>query len=218
MKIKLFLFLFLLTVSQNAFPQNSEIKTRPQAYLFSSGSGQTEPARREAYLFSGGSTTTRPEITRPRIVKIDEEKSSEYVDFAPNPNLSLERQAFDLINLQRARLNLRLLTWSDEIAKVARIHSENMANYNFFSHADLRGLRVDDRADIFGVRKWRAIGENIAYNRGYDNPVEFAVERWMKSTSHRENLLNNRWRESGIGIAVTKDGTYYFTEVFLQRK
>jgi uncharacterized protein YkwD len=48
--------------------------------------------------------------------------------------------------------------------------------------------------------------------------VEFAVERWMKSPKHRENLLSSRWKESGIGIAVTGNGTYYFTEVFLLRK
>ncbi len=218
MKIKLFLFLFLLTFSPNIFSQNLEIEIRPQAYLFSSGNQLTETVRREAYLFSNNSAAAKSEITRPRIVKTDEVKSSDYFDFAVNSNFKLEREAFELINQQRAKLNLKSLTWSDEVAKIARTHSENMANFNFFSHSDLNGLRVDDRADIFGVRKWRAIGENIAYNRGYENPAEFAVERWMKSVSHRENLLNSRWKESGIGIAVTKNGTYYFTEVFLLRK
>jgi uncharacterized protein YkwD len=77
---------------------------------------------------------------------------------------------------------------------------------------------VNDRADSFGISKWRAVGENIAYNRGYANPIEFAVDRWMHSPGHRENILNARWKESGIGIAITQDGAYYFTQVFLQRK
>ena len=78
---------------------------------------------------------------------------------------------------------------------------------------------VDDRADSAGIKNWKRIGENIAYNRGYDNPVEFAVLRWMQSQSHRENLLSEKWKESGIGIAIAADGkTYYFTQVFMLRK
>ena len=67
------------------------------------------------------------------------------------------------------------------------------------------------------LKKWRGIGENIAYNRGYDKPAGFAVERWMKSTSHRKNALNKRWEESGIGVAIGDDGiTVYFTQIFLE--
>jgi len=216
MKNKFLLFVLLLAISQSAFPQTSETENRPKAYLFSSGEKQTETARpKTAYLFSSG--ITDGDATRLRTVKTVREKSIKEIVAAAELNLSLERQAFDLINQQRAKLNLKMLKWSDEVAKIARVHSENMANFNFFSHSDLNGLLVNDRADVFGVKHWRAIGENIAYNRGYDNPVEFAVKRWMESASHRENLLSSRWKESGIGIAVTKDGAYYFTEVFLQR-
>jgi uncharacterized protein YkwD len=133
-------------------------------------------------------------------------------------NFEFERKAFEEINQQRASSKLQPLVWSDDAAKIARIHSENMANFKFFSHEGLDGSMVNDRADSFGVNKWRAIGENIAYNRGYANPIESVVEQWMKSTGHRENILNGRWKESGIGIAITADGTYYFTQVFVQRK
>lgn len=229
MKNKLFLFLFLLTISQNIFSQTPEAEKRPQAYLFSSGdktiaSGKKTPVEsttttvrpQQAYLFSSGIVDRSN--TRPRIVQTNQKNPSENFSLKADTKFSLERQAFELINQQRARLNLELLTWSDEVANIARKHSEDMATFNFFSHTDLNGLMVNDRADMFGVSKWQAIGENIAYNRGYNNPVEFAVERWMQSPSHRDNLLNSRWKESGIGIAVTDNGTYYFTEVFLLRK
>lgn len=212
MKIKLFLFLFLLTFSASVFSQENSSATKPKAYLSSSGNKdirQTQP--RKSYIIGGA---TNGALTRPRIVK----------NFPANPvskvktDLSLERKAFALINDQRARLNLEPLVWSEDVAKIARLHSENMANFSFFSHTGIDGLMVNDRADECGVIKWRAIGENIAYNKGFENPVAFAVERWMQSPAHRENLLNSRWRESGIGIAITEDGTYYFTEVFLVRK
>lgn len=216
MKNKLFLLVFLLAVSQTIFSQTVETDKHPKAYLFSSGDKQVDQSRPKAYLFSSGEDKNK--ISRPRVFNNNPNKPIEDAVSNVNSNLSLERQAFDLINQQRAKLNLDLLVWSDDVARVARIHSENMANFNFFSHTDLNGLLVNNRADVCGIKKWQAIGENIAYNRGYKNPVEFAVERWMASDAHRENLLNSRWKESGIGISVTKDGTYYFTEVFLLRK
>ncbi len=194
MKNKFLLFLLVLTFSQTAFPQNAAGE-KPKAYLFSS-SGEN-----------------RSGLNRPRIYPSEPAKPAG----KSKATNALERRAFELINRQRATNGLESLTWSDDAARIARLHSENMANYNFFSHAGLDGSMVNDRADSFGVRKWRAIGENIAYNQGFENPVEFAVERWMQSPKHRDNLLNSRWKESGIGIAVTADGTYYFTEVFLAR-
>ncbi len=103
------------------------------------------------------------------------------------------------------------------MAKIARQHSENMATLKFFSHTGKDGLMVHDRADALGISNWRAIGENIAYNRGYDKPAEFAIERWMLSPAHRDNILSKMWKEAGIGAAIADDGAYYFTQVFVER-
>jgi uncharacterized protein YkwD len=155
--------------------------------------------------------------SRPRIYN-EIEKSHETVTKKAVTDFNLERKAFEQINQQRAAVGLQPLVWSDDATKIARIHSENMANLKFFSHKGSDGLLVNERADSVGINKWRAIGENIAFNQGYKNPIEFAVECWMKSNGHRENILNGRWKESGIGIAVTADGAHYFTQVFLERK
>lgn len=158
--------------------------------------------------------------TRPRIVP-EKTAKRDYVHTAlPKPETlpSLEREAFDLINARRAVQGLPQLTWSDEVAKVARVHSQNMAGHKFFSHQGLDGLMVNGRADQAGLSKWRSIGENIAFMRGYPNPAEFAVESWMDSTSHRTNLLRADWKESAIGVAQASDGSYYFTQVFLIRR
>ena len=130
---------------------------------------------------------------------------------------SAEREAFDLINRQRAAAGLDQLVWRDDLASLARIHSEDMAGRLFFSHRGSDGSMIDDRAEKFGLHRWLAIGENIAFTRGYDDPASFAVDRWMESTSHRENLLDKRWKETGVGVAILPDGTYYFTQVFLLR-
>lgn len=131
---------------------------------------------------------------------------------------SLEHSAFDQINQKRVENGLAPLVWSDAVAGIARIHSQHMAELSFFAHRDLEGKLVSDRADDAGLTKWRAIGENIAFNRGFSDPVGRTVELWLNSQSHRQNLMSENWKESAIGVAVGKDGSLYFTQVFLQRK
>jgi len=130
---------------------------------------------------------------------------------------SLERQAFDLINKKRTDAGLDPLVWSDDLAKLARLHSDDMAEQKYFSHKGSDGSMVDDRADRLGITGWSAIGENIAFERGFENAAEFTVESWMKSPPHKKNLLDQRWKETGMGVAILPDGTYYFTQVFLLR-
>ncbi len=129
---------------------------------------------------------------------------------------ALEKDTFALINEERANAGISLLNWSDKVAEVARLHSNNMAEYNFFSHRGLDGSMVDERAARFDVNAWRAIGENIAFLKGYDSPARVAVQKWLQSASHRSNLLDPRWSETAIGLAVSGDGKYYFTQVFIR--
>jgi uncharacterized protein YkwD len=157
-------------------------------------------------------------LVRKRVAQTEQVKKASVVKPSPEQIWDLEKLAFGLINQKRAESGLEPLAWSDEVAKIARLHSENMVKFNFFSHRGLDGKMVDGRADSLGITKWSAMGENIAYNRGFKNPIETAVEKWMLSEGHRENLLSERWKESAIGISVTDDGTYYFTQVFLKRR
>lgn len=131
---------------------------------------------------------------------------------------SIEQQVFALINAERSKMGLSELEWSESLAAVARLHSEDMANVKFFSHRGSDGSMVDDRADRLGLGAWRSIGENIAYMKGFDDPASLAVEKWLESPAHRKNLLGPNWKESAVGVAMTDDGTYYMTEVFLLRK
>lgn len=128
-----------------------------------------------------------------------------------------ERRAFDLINRERQRRGLSPLAWDGGLVRLARYHSQNMARGGFLSHVDREGLDLKARAQALGLHGWRTIGENIAYNQGYDDPTGFAVERWMVSEKHRENALSGEYTHAAVGIARTADGTYYFTQVFMRR-
>ena len=130
----------------------------------------------------------------------------------------VERSAFEMINQKRVEKGLKPLVWNDKVAAVARLHSQNMAEFAFFSHRGLDGKVVSDRADDLKLGIWDAIGENIAFNRGFEDPVTKAVTLWLGSATHYQNLMDANWKESAVGVAIAPDGSYYFTQVFLVRK
>jgi uncharacterized protein YkwD len=165
------------------------------------------------------SSATRPRISdnsksSPRAARNHSVKENEKVASA---NYSLERRAFDIINEQRQMQGLNPLRWSEDTARVARLHSENMARHKFFSHQGPNGSTLHSRARSLGVSGWYALGENIAFNKGFRKPVEMACQHWMSSRGHRENILGRGWTDSGIGVAVAPDGSHYFTQVFMTR-
>ena len=135
---------------------------------------------------------------------------------APAAN-SFERRAFELVNDERRARGQQPFVWDADLASLARQHSENMARQNFFAHAGPDGLDTADRAAVGGLCGWRAIAENIAYNQGFDDPAGFAVERWMVSQKHRDNILRAAFTHAGLGVSRAPDGRIFFTQVFVTR-
>jgi uncharacterized protein YkwD len=128
-----------------------------------------------------------------------------------------EREIFDLINEERRKKGLGELTWDASLSRLARDYSQKMARENFFSHYDGNGEAVDDRAKAMRIKNWSKIGENLFFCEGYDNPNATAVRGWMKSPTHRDNILDPDYNVSGIGVAQTASGKIYVTQVFLER-
>jgi uncharacterized protein YkwD len=210
---KLVLFLGIFAVlAANSLAQNTTTKRSSTHNEVKRLSGLEADLAR--YLEMDDEETPDP-LARPRYVKVKAAavKSSVVVNASTD-----ERTAFDLINDVRRENGLQPLVWNDEIAAISRVHSQNMAEYSFFSHKGLDSKMVSDRADELGSRQWRAIGENIAFNRGFQDPISKAVDLWLDSPSHRRNLLDPNWKESAVGIAVAGDGSYYLTQVFWVRK
>jgi uncharacterized protein YkwD len=135
---------------------------------------------------------------------------------ATKPN-DIEKRAFEQTNLARIKNGLPPLAWDGEVCRMARAHSENMSRQGFFSHATPEGLRLRDRARLVGIIHYSVLGENIAYNQGYEDPGAFAVERWMLSPKHRANILSTEFRAMAIGSFVAPDGSVYLTQTFITR-
>ena len=132
------------------------------------------------------------------------------------PN-DIERRAFEATNEIRIKNGLQPFAWDGDICRMARSHSESMSRQGYFSHVTPEGLRLRDRARVAGILRYDVLGENIAYNQGYDDPGAFAVERWMASTKHRANILSPEFRAMAIGSFVAPDGSVYLTQTFITR-
>ena len=135
---------------------------------------------------------------------------------AVEPN-EIEKRAFEQTNLIRVKNGLPALAWDGDVCRMARIHSESMSRQGYFAHVTPEGLRLRDRARLVGIVRYAVVGENIAYNQGYDDPGAFAVERWMTSEKHRANILSSEFKAMAIGSFVAPDGSVYLTQTFITR-
>ncbi len=183
--------------------------------LTSNAQGQSERPRPVARLVASANHTLAPEVTRPRTVALAHAPAAT-MPVAASAS-SDERRAFDLINAARRARGESPLVWDAELTRMARQHSQNMARQGFISHEGPDGRTVLQRAQAMGLRGWDALAENVAYNQGYDDPAGFAVERWLKSEKHRENVMHATFTHTGLGVARTADGRVYFTQVFVAR-
>ncbi len=120
------------------------------------------------------------------------------------------------INEERTNAGLPALSLNTELSSLARAHSVDMLSNNYFAHDNAAGCSSSCRLTNAGFL-WNMSGENIYVMSGYtiavDRVVEMAIESWMNSAGHRENILNPSFTEEGIGIAF--EGTkLYATEDF----
>ena len=126
---------------------------------------------------------------------------------------AIEKQVLDLVNAERAKYGLSALTWADDLANIARAHSQDMIRRNYFDHTDPDGRSPFDRLKNAGIR-YRYAAENIAY--GQKSPAA-VMNAWMNSSGHRKNILNANLKEIGVGAVSSSGGTIYWTQLFVAR-
>jgi len=135
-------------------------------------------------------------------------------ELVPQDLAALERATVIAINAERERYGLAPLDPLESLSDVARRHSADMAQRDFFSHRSPDGRETEDRVRSAGYG-FRALAENIFRGARMDDPVGEAVSSWMTSPGHRRNVLGEPFTHTGVGIAVDGRGALYFTQLFL---
>jgi len=103
------------------------------------------------------------------------------------------------INRTRAAHGLAPLRVDWNAQRAARAHSADMLRRGYFAH----GPYVQ-RLQRFGLRGPR-VGENIAWGAGTSSRPRAIVAMWLRSPTHRANLLRPGFRRIGI---ATPRGTF----------
>lgn len=126
----------------------------------------------------------------------------------------MEARVFAHVNAHRVSIGRPEFDASRALADIAREHSRAMASgRRGFGHEGFasRGKKV------IAVVPYSGFGENISRHRrsGAEVP-DAALQKWLGSEVHRKKVEGD-YDVSGVGAAVSEDGTWYLTQLFVLR-
>lgn len=101
-----------------------------------------------------------------------------------------------LTNIKRQENGLAPLTDNPVLDRAALAKGTDMVNKGYWAHVSPDGIQPWKFFTDFGYN-YRYAGENLA--RDFSDPTS-AVDAWMASPSHRENMLSSKYKEIGIGV------------------
>ncbi|MGX6608569.1 CAP domain-containing protein, partial [Micromonosporaceae bacterium Da 78-11] len=131
-------------------------------------------------------------------------------DVSSNLGSPVQQRVLALVNQNRRRGGCGALSLDRRLIAAANEHAADMARNQYFAHEDRAGTQAGDRVRGTGYR-WQRYGENIA--RGQRSPYD-VVQGWMRSPQHRQNIMDCRLREMGIGLALSRDHGPYWVQEF----
>jgi len=110
----------------------------------------------------------------------------------------LRDEAVAAVNRMRAERDLPPVASDPMLDEAAQRHAEDMLRRLYYSHRSPERTDPGERVTAAGYRGGDVISENIA--KGLFSPTE-VVERWMRSSGHRRNILRRGSIHSGLGVA-----------------
>ena len=122
---------------------------------------------------------------------------------------SFEVQTKDLVNTERTKNNLNILSYSEKATTSSRKHSEDMMIKNYFDHTNKENKSPFDRMEEEGIN-YKNAGENIA--AGQSSAI-YAHHAWMNSLGHRKNILGD-YKYIGVGVIFGGYYNIYYTQNF----
>lgn len=111
------------------------------------------------------------------------------------------------VNRERGSRNLALLNTNGLLSSAADYKAHDMITRKYFAHTDPEGQYIWPKIASLGYAPYSMLGENLA--------IEFystdsLVQAWMDSPTHRANILQEGFRDQGMGLAFgsTQNGEY----------
>ncbi len=118
------------------------------------------------------------------------------VDLVKADDKTMVREIINYTNQERVKEGLEQLMESGTLNKVADLKAQDMLGNNYFAHTSPTGVNPWYWFEKVGY-EYRFAGENL----GMDFKTAIAVhEAWMRSESHKENILSNKYKEIGVAV------------------
>ena len=175
------------------------------------GTPTDNPANSSDVAGAGASSATAPPVGR-ATTGFEQQLSSQFPSCDERLNVDRERdQLLQLVNQARGTAGLGAVRRNEVLERQASQYACEMIEGGFFSHINpITNSTLRERAEEFGY-DFRVIGENLAAGQ---ETVTQAFEDWMNSPAHRENILDPRFTELGIGIRTGGDYGVYWVQEF----
>jgi uncharacterized protein YkwD len=137
---------------------------------------------------------------------------------ASAPFVDLQQQMVEAVNTERIAQGLPPYEVDDELTTIAEAYARDMVVRDFFSHVTPEGKTLRDRYVEEGLTDAVRVGENIQRNtQPVSKTVQTALQWFMGSRPHRNNILHPHHNRIGIGIVEGPPGWYTFVLDFAQR-
>ncbi|MFP5343792.1 MAG: CAP domain-containing protein [Candidatus Limnocylindria bacterium] len=128
----------------------------------------------------------------------------------------LETQLTTLINAERQKAGLKPLRTDTYLAVIAGRRADRMRDANTLSHTV--GGNLSYQLAYYRVA-WYGYGENVGYTTAAwgSKAAESLVAMWLKSPSHRAQLLSATFNYIGVGMAYrSSNGRTFASTVFTE--
>ena len=110
-----------------------------------------------------------------------------------------------LINAERTRRGLRTMNASSLLSRAAAFHSADMVRRRYFAHVSPNGQTLRSRVARAGYRGFgrRAlVAEALGFGTDMFATPSKLVADLMRSGVHRAIVLDKRYRDVGVGLAL----------------
>jgi hypothetical protein len=110
-------------------------------------------------------------------------------------------KVLELVNTDRVAIGLPALTVNEHLVAAAEAKVRDMGEKQYFAHTSPEGKTPWKFIDEAGY-SYHYAGENLAIR--FTN-AEDEQQAWLNSPTHRANILNNKFLETGIAVWMAEE-------------
>jgi uncharacterized protein YkwD len=134
---------------------------------------------------------------------------------------ALEDELLDEVNDARDEHDVPALAIHAGMMRAARDHAAELASRHVLDHTSVQAGRetLAKRLAAAGAPNWTLAGENLIQLPFTSTDVAAeAIRGWLDSPSHRQQMLETSYTDTGIGVVRDAHGDWFIVQLFIRRR